>query len=472
MSKAYPYPQIVTNEEWSVLETTDADPKARTDNLNRQMYVPMNRACGVCGVNHGRMIRRHELGHAKWSPKTKGKLLRGTRSEALDVLEEVRINYLLGRAKLHVSEPMKCMEEIKLDTVNLIYTGSIADVILYGIGSYTTEYSEASYINMKESKTYEYVMSTFRNATNNNELTEIRRAELFFAINVIERFVRQITYHKYGQTISYRKVQKAAEALSNILEAFIDKPEPEDVKQQSQPAESNEIESDEEGEANATSAELSASGLEKRMREDMIKELNYSTTDGIGKWGDMKIHTPTLTVNLQGRLKGGRQYRPSDYGYNPKYINRYCIDKKIFKQKQRVLGGTILIDASGSMNFNGADILEIMQMLPAVNIAMYNGSGSRGDLRIVAKNGMRVDDKYLDRHSGYGNVIDGPALQWLATQPERRIWVSDMHVFGVGTHSSGFNLIKECYDICTKNKIINLKDVEEVKEHALKLSVV
>jgi len=48
---------------------------------------------------------------------------------------------------------------------------------------------------------------------------------------------------------------------------------------------------------------------------------------------------------------------------------------------------------------------------------------------------MRVDDKYLDRHSGYGNVIDGPALQWLATQPERRIWVSDMHVFGVGTHS-------------------------------------
>jgi len=385
MSKAYPYPQIVTNEEWSVLETTDADPKARTDNLNRQMYVPMNRACGVCGVNHGRMIRRHELGHAKWSPKTKGKLLRGTRSEALDVLEEVRINYLLGRAKLHVSELMKCMEEIKLDTVNLIYTGSIADVILYGIGSYTTEYSEASYINMKESKTYEYVMSTFRNATNNNDLTEIRRAELFFAINVIERFVRQITYHKYGQTISYRKVQKAAEALSNILEAFIDKPEPEDVKQQSQPAESNEIESDEEGEANATSAELSSSGLEKRMRENLIKELNYSTTDGIGKWGDMKIHTPTLTVNLQGRLKGGRQYRPSDYGYNPKYINRYCIDKKIFKQKQRVLGGTILIDASGSMDFNGADILEIMQMLPAVNIAMYNGSGSRGDLRIIAK---------------------------------------------------------------------------------------
>jgi hypothetical protein len=96
----------------------------------------------------------------------------------------------------------------------------------------------------------------------------------------------------------------------------------------------------------------------------------------------MTIHEPPLTVNLQARLKGSRAYRPMDYGYNPKYINRYCIDKKIFKQKQNVKGGTILIDASGSMRFNGDDILEIMNILPAVNIAMYNGSTSNGDLRI------------------------------------------------------------------------------------------
>ena len=38
------------------------------------------------------------------------------------------------------------------------------------------------------------------------------------------------------------------------------------------------------------------------------------------------------------------------------------------------------------MSFNGEDILEIMQLLPAVTIAMYNGS-TTGDLRIIAKNG-------------------------------------------------------------------------------------
>ena len=130
-----------------------------------------------------------------------------------------------------------------------------------------------------------------------------------------------------------------------------------------------------------------------------------------------------------------------------------------------------MIDASGSMHFNGHDLLEIMKLLPAVTIAMYNGSYNTGDLRIIAKNGLRVSDEYLNIHSGRGNVIDGPALRWLAEQPARRIWVSDMKVFGKNDSSCGYNLIKDCLDICRKAQIINLKDVEEVKEHALKLSV-
>jgi hypothetical protein len=47
-----------------------------------------------------------------------------------------------------------------------------------------------------------------------------------------------------------------------------------------------------------------------------------------------------------------------------------------------------------------------------------------------------------------------------------------MHVFGASkSASNGFNLFKECLDICTKNNIINLKDIDEVKEHALKLNM-
>jgi hypothetical protein len=135
------------------------------------------------------------------------------------------------------------------------------------------------------------------------------------------------------------------------------------------------------------------------------------------------------------------------------------------------LGGTILIDASGSMSFDGEDILEIMQMLPAVTIAMYNGRGYTGDLRIVAKNGKRVNQQYLDRYSGYGNVVDGPALEWLGTQPAKRIWVSDMHVFGGRGDVSGFNLMADVNKLVRKYNIINLKNIEEVKEHGLKLNM-
>jgi len=474
MSKAYPYPQIVTNEEWHVLETTDVQPEPRTDNLNRQMYVPMDRECNVCGVNHSRMIRRHELGHTKWSPKTAGKLLRGTRSDALKVLESVRINYLLGRALLHVDEWLECEMIVSVELQKLIYESSIADIILYGIQSYSTQESDKSYTKYESSKQYEFVYQSLVNATQDESLTQLRRTEIKFAIDVINNFIGKIINHNHGQTITYRKVQKTAEMLSKVLETFMDKPERDDVVEQpdSGEGESDESSEDSETEKESESAELDTTALEKRMKRNLIDEMRYTSTTHVGHWGDMKIHEPPLTVNLQGRLKGSRAYRPADFGYNPKYINRYCIDKKIFKQKQRTLGGTILIDASGSMQFNGQDILDIMEILPAVTIAMYNGWSSHGHLRVIARNGRRVTENYLNTHSGMGNVVDGPALDWLATMPSRRIWVSDMHVFGAGNNSNGFNLLKYCYDVCLKSKIINLKDIQEVKEHALKLNVV
>ena len=135
--KAYPYPEIVTGDKWHVMETTDTDPQPKTDNLNRHMTVPMDRECEYCGVNHGRMIRRHELGHAKWSPKTMGKLMRGTRAEAIHALEEVRINYLMAYRDLPINEYIICKEELQAKTHRLIMTASITDLILYVLAAYS-----------------------------------------------------------------------------------------------------------------------------------------------------------------------------------------------------------------------------------------------------------------------------------------------------------------------------------------------
>ena len=493
--KAIPYPEIVTGDTWSVLETTDTDPVAKTDNLNRQMYVPVDRECEYCGVNHGRMIRKLQLGYAKWSPKTIGKLKDGTRQDCVKALEQLRITYLLAlKAKSGIYDSTKCTELITAETGRLLEHGSIADLILHLINNtYVETVDGYSHSTSAQSSG---IKAMYRDAIDDDSpFSDYRKSEIMFANDTATKFIALLIRHKWNQPPAYRKVQRLAKRLSEILNMFIDKPDPDEVfKPQggsgtgeqddscnNKTEDGNECSEDEQCEpcsnGDTTSPGLgdAVDELEKRMRRELGEKLTYSTTNQVGRWGSMSIHTPALTVNLQARLKNSRDYRPSDYGYNPKYINRWCVDKKIFKQKLNVKGGTILIDASGSMNFSGEDILEIMKLLPAVNIAMYNGSYNHGDLRIIAKNGMRVDDRYLENHSGKGNVVDGPALEWLSTMPARRIWVSDMHVFGAegrGGSSAGYNLIKECYDICTKHKIINLKDIDEVKEHALKLNTV
>ena len=466
-NKAYPYPEIVTGESWEVLGTVHDSPQASTDNLNRQMTVPLDRECKECGINHSRMVRRHELGHAKWSPKTMGKLKPGVRAEAIEVLEEIRINYLLRKSGLPIDELMVCKDTAEQKAMKLVYEGSLTSIILFGLScmGYTPNATNGHLDYIAE---FEEIYKAMNIIGADENVTELRKSEIGYASRVIRDYYYKITNHNHGQTISYRKVQKYAEPLSKILDMFRDKPDPSEVFK---PApQSSAVESSEDSETENESELGPTESIENRTNRE-LKEMIYSSTEGIGRWGAMKMHEPPLTVNLQGRLKGGRAYRPADYGYNPKYINRYCVDKKIFKQKMTQLGGTILIDASGSMSFSGEDILEIMQMLPAVTIAMYNGRNVTGNLRIIARNGKRVNQSYLDRHSGYGNVIDGPALEWLGTQPAKRIWVSDMHVFGAYGDSSGFNLLQDVYKTCKKFNIINLKDIEEVKEHCLKLNM-
>jgi hypothetical protein len=123
-----------------------------------------------------------------------------------------------------------------------------------------------------------------------------------------------------------------------------------------------------------------------------------------------------------------------------------------------------------------------MQMLPAVKIAMYNstyedndnknnryGWGTTGSLRVIGDNGKRVTTEYLDKHSGGGNLVDGPALKWLSQQKPKRIWVSDMFVFGKGNVNTG-NLLQECYQIMKQSGITRLADIDEVKRFALELN--
>ena len=88
------------------------------------------------------------------------------------------------------------------------------------------------------------------------------------------------------------------------------------------------------------------------------------------------------------------------------------------------------------MQISEQDITKILELAPCATVAMYSGRSSQGgQLTIIASNGHRADDNAIGatrRQVGLSNIVDGPALKWLAQQSQPRIWVSDACVSGAG----------------------------------------
>lgn len=145
---------------------------------------------------------------------------------------------------------------------------------------------------------------------------------------------------------------------------------------------------------------------------------------GLG-WGTMEIAKPDLTRNHKSRVK--RLGAPSTDGVFPAHLARWYVDRAVLSRVGRRPGGTLLIDISGSMSLTQEQLEEIITSVPAINIAAYSGSyDGTGRLTILAVRGRLVaqDSNWRGHHEGL-NVIDGPALAWLARQPGPRIWLCD-----------------------------------------------
>lgn len=171
----------------------------------------------------------------------------------------------------------------------------------------------------------------------------------------------------------------------------------------------------------------------------------------------------------------------SDRGVVPRNMHRMTTDKKVFSRKKSVAGGSMMIDCSGSMGFSPSDVEEIVDLLPASNIAGYVGYNTtidekHGMIKVIAKDG-RMDTDSFDKLDDYGNnSVDFEALQWLASMPEPRIWVSDQQVIGVDENTGrcinlDVNKRQEISNFMRKHNIIPIEDIEKVKSVAKELSL-
>lgn len=200
--------------------------------------------------------------------------------------------------------------------------------------------------------------------------------------------------------------------------------------------------------------------------------INYWSGDTSGMHGVAKIHkfTPTNTIHKAVREIAKRN---SDRGVVPKHMHRMTTDKKVFANKTTVAGGSMMIDCSGSMALYEEDIREIIDYLPASNIAGYVGyntkiDGYDGMIKIIAKDG-RIDTHAIRDLEEYGaNSVDLDGLKWLAQQPEPRIWVSDQQVVGVNESGTAINLSSAKRDeiarFMRRHNIIPIRVVEQVKK--------
>ena len=175
--------------------------------------------------------------------------------------------------------------------------------------------------------------------------------------------------------------------------------------------------------------------------------------------GRLTLKEAPLRVPLRpGR--GGRAWRAAQEGSVVRYFTRLPVDRAVFRRRARRSGGTLLVDTSGSMSLEPADLDRLLLATPlGMRVAIYSGSGEVGELRIVADAGRRAAPEHLARF-GTGNVVDLPALEWLAKQSLPRLWISDGVVTGVGDRGSQV-LKRRCEALCRRAHIRRVAKLDE-----------
>lgn len=177
---------------------------------------------------------------------------------------------------------------------------------------------------------------------------------------------------------------------------------------------------------------------EEPMPDLMLGDLPGGIPDGEGdgeQWGRLES---ILKVDMHPwkhpTVRSKRSWKYSEFGVF-KYPWRALAtsDYRCFSLARRQYGGTILIDMSGSMSIQQAQVERVLHIAPYATIAGYGAqSHNYGHIVIIAENSEkgRANDAIAICGSRY-NVIDGPALQWLSRQVAPRIWISDGAVTGV-----------------------------------------
>jgi hypothetical protein len=178
---------------------------------------------------------------------------------------------------------------------------------------------------------------------------------------------------------------------------------------------------------------------EEREEEEMRRDgdILEPPTEGDVLDGEMKItNLIPKTIPCAKEKQIHRRFSPDGVVINAgRFVNAIASGESngLFMRRVRQKpGGTILIDASGSMHANAHNLTALCELCPTATVAYYSGYGSkgRGELCVYALNGKRFGKELPQKTIHGGNAVDLPAIRWMMRLPKPWTLISDLGFCG------------------------------------------
>ena len=446
-------PEAITGTPWIVIpQPQNAVVNGATDVKGNKMSLP------DAGAPNERFVRLHELGHAKFTPSEANPTKLASRYKCkevdIQVVEDMRIHSLLAfcakghntlsplldkdvqpHSQAHYANQGANMADYSMspkDHLEVITLMAMQHHVTYGDmpiqqhGLLTHRYREAL-------SCYEAKMMMDPNAPKgmNGHLDTIIR----MSNNIIGQVAKQLAGKRHGskKLRDFKNTCKAAQLLRKLL------------------SELGETLPEEWGE---------------EYDSDMASKSMVCSSATDGQWGELvSIDTLNLSVPHRPKEQPIKTRQAVPMGARLGHIRRLITDGRAFSRTRKLPlnGGTVLIDASGSMEMPTADIMRYLDNAPSSTIAMYSANPRKGKITIIAKNGRLATERDIQNQReivGGGNIIDGPALDWLAKQAEPRIWICDGYVTGINDKEHN-NLSREAMIKAKRGKIKRYNSIED-----------
>jgi hypothetical protein len=430
-SSFLPYPELVEKGRprtpWKIEDSNAHDwlpSNGVTDKRARRIFVPLEAG--------GRGVSLHELAHVHWSPerfpRVRYPLI------LLQAVEDARINLGLELIGLPVTLDREGLAHVAHLAAQDAKSGDIAATIIRAVASLGTRAAESL----------------------RDEISALPPRASALAGDCVARVESRLTRARMragGPVAPFRVARQIARDLARDLDrhGLLRK----DLAVEGVGCCQVLVDSDASGPSAARVGRGTA-------YERFLKRLR-ATGRGAGDSvpvGTMKIARPPLTVRQRSVLRAGMsRSRCSIEGTQITRPDRLVLDRAIFSRRGRGGGGTMLVDTSGSMSLSADEVEKIVRAAGgAAVVAIYSGKGDEGELRVVARGDRRAPSEYF-KPFGAGNVVDLPALEWLAKQPEPRWWISDGCVTGADDKGCEV-LLAQCFDLVKRARIERVDDAE------------